>query len=75
MDEATLGRIFDPFFTTRDVGEGMGLGLSVCHTIVSNHGGKLIASSRPDQGTELSFDLSLAEQSPTTGVFETCDAA
>jgi two-component system sensor histidine kinase PhcS len=75
MDEATLGRIFDPFFTTRDVGEGMGLGLSVCHTIVSNHGGRLIAASRPDHGTELSFDLPLAEQSPTTGVYESCDAA
>jgi len=75
MDEQTLGRIFDPFFTTRDVGEGMGLGLSVCHTIVTNHGGRLIATSRPDQATELSFDLSLAEQSPTTGVYESCDVA
>lgn len=75
MDEHTLGRIFDPFFTTRDVGEGMGLGLSVCHTIVRNHGGRLIATSRPGQGTELSFDLSLAEQSPTTGIDEGCHGA
>jgi signal transduction histidine kinase len=57
MDEQTLGRIFDPFFTTRDVGEGMGLGLSICHTIVSNHQGRLTATSRPGEGTELTFDL------------------
>jgi len=57
MDEQTMGRMFDPFFTTRDVGEGMGLGLSVCHTIVSNHQGRLTASSRPGEGTQLTFDL------------------
>jgi two-component system sensor histidine kinase PhcS len=57
MDEATLGRIFDPFFTTRDVGEGMGLGLSICHTIIGNHQGRLTATSRPGEGSELRFDL------------------
>ncbi len=57
MDEKTLGRIFDPFFTTRDVGQGMGLGLSICHTIVANHGGRLRATSRPGEGSELVFDL------------------
>lgn len=61
MDEQTMSRIFDPFFTTRDVGEGMGLGLSVCHTIVSNHQGRLTASSRLGEGTQLTFDLPLAE--------------
>ena len=34
-------RIFDPFFTTRPVGQGMGLGLSVCHTIIAAHDGEL----------------------------------
>ena len=57
MDAATLGRIFDPFFTTRDVGEGMGLGLSICHTIIANHQGTLSATSRPGEGSELRFDL------------------
>ena len=61
MDEQTLGRIFDPFFTTRDVGEGMGLGLSICHTIVSNHQGRLTATSRLGEGTELTFDLVIAD--------------
>ena len=33
-----LGRIFDPFYTTRPVGKGAGLGLSLCHRIVAEHG-------------------------------------
>jgi len=59
MDEKTLERVFDPFFTTRDVGDGMGLGLSICHTIVGNHGGQLLARSKPGEGTELVLDLPL----------------
>ncbi len=62
MDQATLGRIFDPFFTTREVGEGMGLGLSVCHTIVVNHQGRLSAASQLGVGTEMGFDLALADR-------------
>lgn len=65
MDEQTLTRIFDPFFTTRDVGEGMGLGLSICHTIVTNHQGRLTAISRLGEGTDLSFDLAVAEGIPS----------
>lgn len=65
MDEQTLGRIFDPFFTTRDVGGGMGLGLSICHTIVSNHQGRLTALSRLGEGAELTFDLALADGAST----------
>ena len=41
-----LEKIFDPFFTTRDVGEGAGLGLSVCHGIVTGHRGKIYAESK-----------------------------
>jgi signal transduction histidine kinase len=60
MDGEVLTRIFEPFFTTRDVGEGMGLGLSISHTIVANHGGRLLAQSRRGEGSELVFDLPLA---------------
>jgi two-component system sensor histidine kinase PhcS len=63
MDAKTLRRIFEPFFTTRDVGQGMGLGLSICHTIVANHGGQLTAKSQLGEWTELTFDLPLAEAS------------
>lgn len=64
MDKEILERIFDPFFTTRDVGEGMGLGLSISHTIIANHGGRLQARSKPGEGTELVFDLPLAGNEP-----------
>ena len=55
-----LSRVFDPFFTTRDVGEGMGLGLSVCHTIIKNHGGTIRVSSEEGEWTEVTFCLPLA---------------
>ena len=55
-----ISHVFDPFYTTKDVGEGMGLGLSICHTIIENHGGTLEAKSEYGQWTEFSFDLPLA---------------
>jgi signal transduction histidine kinase len=45
-----LPRLFDPFFTTKEVGEGTGLGLSISHHIVTAHGGRIEAESRPGQG-------------------------
>jgi PAS domain S-box-containing protein len=44
-------RIFDPYFTTKEKGEGTGLGLSVVHGIVKNHGGHITAYSEPTKGT------------------------
>lgn len=62
ISEEVLSRIFDPFYTTRDVGEGMGLGLSISHTIIKNHGGLLEVESKEGQWTEFSFDLPIANQ-------------
>jgi PAS domain S-box-containing protein len=52
-----LGKIFDPFFTTRDVGKGAGLGLSVCHGIITGHGGKIYAESKLGKGATFIVEL------------------
>jgi PAS domain S-box-containing protein len=55
IDPAHIDRIFDPFFTTK--AHGMGLGLSICRSIIEAHGGKLSVSPRTPFGS--SFCLSL----------------
>jgi len=50
MDEETRNRVFQPFFSTKDVGRGMGLGLSISHGIVQEHGGAITCTSEPGQG-------------------------
>jgi two-component system, LuxR family, sensor kinase FixL len=47
--------IFEPFFTTKP--EGMGLGLSVCRTIIAAHRGKLWATNNPDRGATFHFTM------------------
>jgi two-component system sensor histidine kinase PhcS len=57
IDPDHLGRVFEPFFTTRDVGAGLGLGLSVSYGIVQRHGGTLTVDSVLGAWTEFTFDL------------------
>jgi two-component system sensor histidine kinase PhcS len=57
ISPALRARVFDPFFTTRDLGVGLGLGLSVSHGIVSRHGGAMTVDSEEGGWTEFRFDL------------------
>ncbi|MCY1533411.1 Sensor kinase CckA [compost metagenome] len=57
IEPANIGRVFEPFFTTRDVGAGLGLGLSMSYGIVQRHGGTLMVESEPGAWTEFVFDL------------------
>jgi len=51
ISEENLRRIFDPFFTTKAVGDGMGLGLSICNSIITAHGGRIDVESKVGVGS------------------------
>jgi signal transduction histidine kinase len=52
-----LDKIFDPFYTTKDVGEGMGLGLSICYRIVQECDGRIAVNTEPGRFCEFVLEF------------------
>ena len=59
VDVETVRKMFDPFFSTKS--DGLGMGLSICQTIIEAHNGKLWAEHNPEGGLTVKFTLPVEE--------------
>lgn len=53
MNAEAQEKVFEPFYTTKEVGSGLGLGMSITHNIMKDFGGKIAVNSEQGQGTEV----------------------
>lgn len=67
-----INKLFTPFYTTRPIGKGSGLGLSISHNIIEQHGGRIEVSSVLGEGAEFNIILPAVctqqEQRPVAAV-------
>jgi PAS domain S-box-containing protein len=59
LDPANLERLFDAFYTTKS--SGLGMGLSICHSIIEAHGGRIWAGANEPRGAAFHFALPLEQ--------------
>jgi hypothetical protein len=59
IDPEHLERVFDAFYTTKS--SGVGMGLSICRSIINAHGGRLWAEPNEPRGAVFQFTLPIAE--------------
>ena len=62
IPENQLSQIFDPFFTKKEVGKGLGLGLSISYNIIQDFGGHIRVQSTEDLGSCFTLILQRAER-------------
>ena len=55
VDDETLGHMFKPFYSTKS--EGLGMGLTICATIIDAHGGRIAAAPGPEGGLSVQFTV------------------
>lgn len=56
-----LGKIFDPFYTTKEIGQGMGLGLSIARSYLEDSGAEIECESEPERGTNFKISIPVQE--------------
>jgi CheY-like chemotaxis protein len=66
MDPETLAHASEPFFTTKSLGQGTGLGLTMARSFAEGSAGRLVITSEPDRGTEVSLWLPAVAEAART---------
>jgi hypothetical protein len=66
MSPETKKKLFTPFFTTKELGEGTGLGLSLSHSIIIEHGGNIEVESEPGKGANFTIAIPIASPEEET---------